>query len=218
MKDKGIYPCEQSDFLQILKRDRRVKSKVKVKLVGKHQCLSPHLTPGPRSITKVAWTWMDNVHAMCVIPLSPGTCQFCRWKSEIACPRDYHQPKILEYPIPATPTPSTPSVTKPPHGDISVTKRGIIDQLVPKRPEKWSEIVKNGQNGQNCLKWSKMVKNVKTGQNGPKWSMMVKNGQYSDKYWKWSKMVKNGPNGQKWSKMIQNGINGQKWSNIVNMV
>ena len=44
--------------------------------------------------------------------------------------------KLLEYPIPTPPTATAPSVTKPSHGDISVTKRGIIDPLVSKRPEK----------------------------------------------------------------------------------
>ena len=40
---------------------------------------------------------------------------------------------LLEYPSPAhTTTPSQKAL----HGDISVTKRGIIDPLVSKQPEK----------------------------------------------------------------------------------
>ena len=43
---------------------------------------------------------------------------------------------LLEYPSPAhTTTPSQKAL----HGDISVTKRGIIDPLVSKQPEKNSE-------------------------------------------------------------------------------
>ena len=44
--------------------------------------------------------------------------------------------KLQEYPIPAAAT--APS-QKPSHGNISVTKRGIIDALVSKELEKSSE-------------------------------------------------------------------------------
>ena len=57
--------------------------------------------------------------------------------------------------------------------------------------QKWSKMVKNGQNGQNGLKWSKMVPN------GPKWFKMVQNGE---KRWKMVNVAKNGQNHQKWSK------------------
>ena len=42
--------------------------------------------------------------------------------------------KILECPIPPTTTAARPS-QKPSNGDISGTKRGIIDPLVSKQPE-----------------------------------------------------------------------------------
>ena len=71
--------------------------------------------------------------------------------------------QLLESPIP-TAAPVRPS-QKASSGDISGTKRGIIDPLVSKRPEnilnkkiqnkkKMLKMVKNGQ------KWSKMVKMV----------------------------------------------------------
>ena len=46
--------------------------------------------------------------------------------------------QLLESPIPpaAAPAPARPS-QKAPSGDISGTKRGIIDPLVSKRPEKF---------------------------------------------------------------------------------
>ena len=65
-----------------------------------------------------------------------------------------------------------------------------------------SIMVKNGQNGQNCLKWSKMVPNC------PKWSKMVNNGQNG-------KIAKNVQSGLKWSKMVHNGENRSKWSKMV---
>ena len=72
--------------------------------------------------------------------------------------------QLLESPIPA-PTNTTSS------GDISGTKRGIIDPLVSKRPEKiLNKKFKNKnyvKNGQKWQKWSKI------NQNGSKWSKMV---------------------------------------------
>ena len=76
--------------------------------------------------------------------------------------------QLLESPIPATPA-STPATLsqKASSGNILGTKRGSIDPLVSKRPEKilnkkiqnskekMPKMVKNGQ------KWSKMVKMVK---------------------------------------------------------
>ena len=70
-------------------------------------------------------------------------------------PMQTYQPTILEYSIPA-PTAATPS-QKPSHGDILVTKRGIIDPLISKRPEKILNKKILGKFGQNGLKWSKMV-------------------------------------------------------------
>ena len=52
---------------------------------------------------------------------------------------------------------------------------------------KWSQMVQNGENGENWLKWSKMVKFAKTGQN-------------------WQK---NSQNGLKSFERVQNGL---KWS------
>ena len=49
--------------------------------------------------------------------------------------------QLLESPIPTT-TPATTTTTtsqKASSGDISGTKRGIIDPLVSKQPEKYSE-------------------------------------------------------------------------------
>ena len=71
------------------------------------------------------------------------------------------------------------SSQKPSHGDISGTKRGIIDPLVSKRPKKfWIKKRKNrSKMVKNCRKWSKLVKMVKMVQNGPKWSQMVPKGQ-----------------------------------------
>ena len=46
--------------------------------------------------------------------------------------------KLLESPIPTPPTPPTPS-QKAHFDNISGTKRGSIDPLVSKRPEKNSE-------------------------------------------------------------------------------
>ena len=71
--------------------------------------------------------------------------------------------KLLESPIPAPTTPSQ----KAHFDNISGTKRGSIDPLVSKRPEKNSE----QENSKVKKKMSKMVKN------GQKWSKMVKNGQ-----------------------------------------
>ena len=62
---------------------------------------------------------------------------------------------------------------KAPRGDISGTKRGSIDPVVSKRPEKIlnknfnnkkNNMVKTVKNGKKLSKWSKMVPN------GPKWS------------------------------------------------
>ena len=49
--------------------------------------------------------------------------------------------QLLESPIPTptTPTPSPTMSQKGSSGDISGTKRGTIDPLVSKRPEKYSE-------------------------------------------------------------------------------
>ena len=41
----------------------------------------------------------------------------------------------LEYPIPAAAAAAPAASQKPSHGDISGTKRDIIDPLVSKRPE-----------------------------------------------------------------------------------
>ena len=93
----------------------------------------------------------------------------------------YYANKLLEYPIPTAPTAPAPS-QKPSHGNISVTKRGIIDPLVSKRPEKVQKkkfSKKNKKN--NGQKWSKTVKMIKMVQIGPKWSKIVQNGP------KWSK-------------------------------
>ena len=92
--------------------------------------------------------------------------------------------KLLESPIPA---PAPPPSQKASSDDISGTKRGTIDPLVSKRPEKiLNKKIQNSK--KKCQKWSKMSKMVKNGQNGPKWSKMVPNGPKS------SKMVKNGEN------------------------
>ena len=58
--------------------------------------------------------------------------------------------QLLEYPIPAPPAAARPS-QKASHGDISETKRGVIDLLVSKQSVK---------NGQNVPKWSKLPKMV----------------------------------------------------------
>ena len=100
--------------------------------------------------------------------------------------------QLLESPIPAPPAPAAPS-QKVSSDDISGTKRGTIDPLVSKRPEK----ILNKK-----IQKRKRKKNVK---NGQKWSKMVKNGQKWSKWSKWSKMIQNG---SKWSKIVQNG---KKW-------
>ena len=53
-------------------------------------------------------------------------------------PNFLHLPiQLLDYPIPLVPLSSCTCMSqKPSHGDISGTKRGIIDLLVSKRPEK----------------------------------------------------------------------------------
>ena len=86
--------------------------------------------------------------------------------------------QLLQSPIPTTTTPATTTTTsqKASSGDISGTKRGIIDPLVSKRPKKFLirkfEEEKNVKNGR---KWSEMVKMVKMVQNGSKWFQMVQN-------------------------------------------
>ena len=88
--------------------------------------------------------------------------------------------KLLESPIPA-PDPPPPS-QKASSDDISGTKRGTIDPLVSKRPEKVlnkkiQNSKKNVKNGQTWSKWSKWSKMVKMVPNGPKWWKIVKNCQ-----------------------------------------
>ena len=80
--------------------------------------------------------------------------------------------QLLESPIP--PAPARPS-QKASSGDISGTKRGIIDPPVSKRTGKTSEEenLKKKKNGQ---KLSKLVKLVKMVKNGPKWSQMIQSG------------------------------------------
>ena len=93
--------------------------------------------------------------------------------------------QLLESPIPTT---ATAVSQKASSDNISGTKRGTIDPLVSRRPEKiLNKEIQNSK--KKCQKWSKMVKN------GQKWS----------KWSKWSKMVQNG---SKWSKMVKNG---EKW-------
>ena len=68
--------------------------------------------------------------------------------------------KLLESPIPA----ATASSQKAHFDDISGTKRGTIDPLVSKRPEKiLNKKIQNSKkkNVENGQKWSKMVKMVK---------------------------------------------------------
>ena len=49
----------------------------------------------------------------------------------------FHWIQLLEYPNPTAPAPAPARPSqKPSHGDISGTKRGIIDPLVSKQPEK----------------------------------------------------------------------------------
>ena len=53
----------------------------------------------------------------------------------------YFTIQLLEYTIPPPPPPpARPPSQKPSPGDVSVTKSGIIDPLVSKRPETNSEI------------------------------------------------------------------------------
>ena len=71
-------------------------------------------------------------------------------------PMQTYQPTILEYSIPA-PTAATPS-QKPSHGDISGTKRGIIDPLVSKRLEKCKDekILKKSKREKKLIKKQKI--------------------------------------------------------------
>ena len=97
---------------------------------------------------------------------------------------------LLKSPIPTrtstptTPTPTTSQIAS--SGDISGTKRGSIDPLVSKRPEKILDKKLKKKNVENGQKRSKTVKNGQNVQNGPKWSKMVQNGE------KTVKMVQNG--------------------------
>ena len=68
--------------------------------------------------------------------------------------------QLLESPIPTTTAPVVSQ--KAPSDDISGAKRGTIDPLVSKRPEKiLNKKKKRKKNVQNGQKWSKMVKMVK---------------------------------------------------------
>ena len=71
-------------------------------------------------------------------------------------PLDKYVIQLLESPIPATPAPA-PVSQKASSDDISGTKRGTIDPLVSKRPEK----ILNKKIKKKRKKWSKMVKMVK---------------------------------------------------------
>ena len=77
--------------------------------------------------------------------------------------------KLLESPIPtAAAAAPTASSQKAHFDDISGTKRGTIDPLVSKRPEKNSEKENSKFKKKNAKNLLKMVKN------GQKWSKMVK--------------------------------------------
>ena len=69
--------------------------------------------------------------------------------------------QLLQSPIPTTTTPATTTTTsqKASSGDISGTKRGIIDPLVSKRPEKIlnKKLKKNVKKGKRLSKLVKLV-------------------------------------------------------------
>ena len=73
--------------------------------------------------------------------------------------------KLLESSIPTATATATATPSQKAHFDnISGTKRGTINPLVSKRPEK--NLNKKIQNSKKiCQKWSKMVKNGQNGQN-----------------------------------------------------
>ena len=87
--------------------------------------------------------------------------------------------QLLESPIPAPPAPAPPAAAPPLQKasgvDISGTKRGTVDPLLSKRPEKiLNKKRKKKKNGQKWSKWSKWSKMI---QNGSKWSKIVQNGK-----------------------------------------